>query len=57
MTYKIFSFFNKIGDCFPIGGGAAGAVSQYREMVYNGDQKVGLHINVLKVNLVFQIYK
>lgn len=34
MSYKIFSFFNKIGDVFPIGGGAAGAASQAKQFSY-----------------------
>jgi hypothetical protein len=34
MSYKIFSFFNKIGDVFPVGGGAAGAASQAKQFEY-----------------------
>jgi hypothetical protein len=34
MSYKIFSFFNKIGDIFPVGGGAVGAASQAKQFDY-----------------------
>lgn len=35
MSFKIFSFIDKIGDIFPIGGGAAGAASQANQVIYS----------------------
>lgn len=34
MTYKILSFFDKLGDTLPVFGGAGGAISQAPEMSY-----------------------
>ncbi|MCE5347162.1 MAG: hypothetical protein LLG13_12875 [Bacteroidales bacterium] len=34
MSFKVLYFFNKIGDIFPIGGGAAGAISQVNKLSY-----------------------
>ena len=34
MSVRLYCFVTKVSDAFPIGGGAAGAVSQVKEFTY-----------------------